>query len=108
MVQLIWGERRETQKKITFFATTFINVHRQVVKPKLEALRIAEVKLEDAQKELQEAESKLQSCQDVLTKLQSKFEAQMAKKRAIEDNAARTRSRMEQVIRAVLVSHQRF
>lgn len=33
----------------------------------------------------------------MLTKLQSKFEAQMAKKRAIEDNAARTRSRMEQV-----------
>jgi len=33
----------------------------------------------------------------VLMKLQTKFEAQMAKKRAIEDNAARTRSRMEQV-----------
>lgn len=67
------------------------------MKPKLEALRIAEVKLQDAQKELEAAESKLQDCQDVLTKLQSKFEAQMAKKRAIEDNAARTRSRMEQV-----------
>ncbi|CAM9708915.1 unnamed protein product, partial [Ectocarpus fasciculatus] len=70
--------------------------HRQVVKPKLEALRIAEVKLQDAQKELEEAESKLQNCQDVLTKLQTKFETQMAKKRAIEENAARTRSRMEQ------------
>lgn len=35
----------------------------QVVKPKLEALRIAEVKLEDAQKELEAAESKLQGCQ---------------------------------------------
>ena len=69
------------------------------MKPKLEALRIAEVKLQDAQKELEAAESKLQDCQDVLTKLQSKFEAQMAKKRAIEDNAARTRSRMEQVRR---------
>ncbi|CAN0509118.1 unnamed protein product, partial [Ectocarpus sp. 12 AP-2014] len=65
-------------------------------KPKLEALRIAEVKLQDAQKELEEAESKLQNCQDVLTKLQTKFETQMAKKRAIEENAARTRSRMEQ------------
>lgn len=76
---------------------TSSNAQRQVVKPKLEALRIAEVKLQDAQKELEAAESKLQDCQDVLTKLQSKFEAQMAKKRAIEDNAARTRSRMEQV-----------
>lgn len=74
------------------------NADRQVVKPKLEALRIAEVKLQDAQKELEAAESKLQDCQDVLTKLQTKFEAQMAKKRAIEDNAARTRSRMEQVL----------
>lgn len=35
----------------------------QVVKPKLEALRIAEVKLEDALKELEAAESKLQECQ---------------------------------------------
>ncbi|CAN0142261.1 unnamed protein product, partial [Pylaiella littoralis] len=77
-------------------AMTYYHEASKVVKPKLEALRIAEVKLEDAQKELEAAESKLQDCQDVLTKLQSKFEAQMAKKRAIEDNAARTRSRMEQ------------
>lgn len=33
------------------------------MKPKLEALRIAEVKLEDALKELEAAESKLQDCQ---------------------------------------------
>ncbi|CBN78680.1 dynein heavy chain [Ectocarpus siliculosus] len=77
-------------------AMTYYHEASKVVKPKLEALRIAEVKLQDAQKELEEAESKLQNCQDVLTKLQTKFEAQMAKKRAIEENAARTRSRMEQ------------
>lgn len=37
------------------------------MKPKLEALRIAEVKLEDAQKELEAAESKLQDCQVMCT-----------------------------------------
>lgn len=42
--------------------------------------------------------------QDVLAKLQGEFEAQMAKKRAIEDNAARTRKRMEQVRRLCLLS----
>lgn len=44
------------------FTGNFV-ITRQVVKPKLEALRIAEVKLEDAQKELEAAESKLQGCQ---------------------------------------------
>ncbi|CAM9139333.1 unnamed protein product, partial [Choristocarpus tenellus] len=67
-----------------------------VVKPKLEALRLAEVKLEEAQQELGAAESKLQGCQDVLSGLQAKFEAQMGKKRIISENAARTRKRMQQ------------
>lgn len=46
--------------------------------------------------------------QDVLAKLQSEFEAQMTKKRAIEDNAARTRSRMEQVADLWVVVHPRL
>ncbi|CAM9274876.1 unnamed protein product [Chrysoparadoxa australica] len=68
----------------------------KVVKPKLEALRVAEAKLESAQKELAGAEAKLQACTDVLSRLQGAFEDQMAQKRAIETNTAMTRNRMEQ------------
>ncbi|CAN0438741.1 unnamed protein product [Ascophyllum nodosum] len=77
-------------------AMTHYHEASKIVKPKLEALRIAEMKLEDAQNELQMAESELQSCQELLTGLQREFEAQMAKKRVIEGNAARILKRMEQ------------
>jgi dynein heavy chain len=68
----------------------------KIVKPKLEALRMAEVRLEDAQRDLFKAEMRLKSCQDVLGALQNDFDKQMAAKRAIEENAANTRKRMEQ------------
>jgi dynein heavy chain len=67
----------------------------KVVKPKLEALRLAEARLADAERELYKAETKLQACQDVLAKLQADFDAQIASKRRIEKNAACTRERME-------------
>ena len=56
----------------------------KIVKPKLEALKLAEAKLAEAQKELDKAEAKLQGVMDVLNKLQKQFEDQMAVKAEIE------------------------
>jgi len=50
----------------------------------LEALKLAEAKLAEAQKELDKAEAKLQGVMDVLNKLQKQFEDQMAVKAEIE------------------------
>lgn len=68
----------------------------KIVKPKLEALHLAEAKLQDAERELFKAEMRLKACQDVLAGLQADFDKQIATKRAIEENAANTRKRMEQ------------
>ena len=59
----------------------------KIVKPKLEALKLAEAKLAEAQKELDKAEAKLQGVMDVLNKLQKQFEDQMAVKAEIEAGA---------------------
>lgn len=68
----------------------------KIVKPKLEALRLAEVRLKDAERELGKAENRLRACMDVLSALQHDFDAQIAQKRAIEENAVSTRKRMTQ------------
>jgi dynein heavy chain len=68
----------------------------KIVKPKLEALRLAEARLQDAERDLFKAEMRLKSCQDVLSSLQLDFDKQLATKRAIEENAKNTRKRMEQ------------
>ncbi|GMF34281.1 unnamed protein product [Phytophthora fragariaefolia] len=68
----------------------------KVVKPKLEALRIAEGKFEAAQARLQSSEDKLQKCQNVLTRLQEDFQTQMAEKTRVEAFAQATKRKMEQ------------
>ena len=68
----------------------------KIVKPKLEALRLAEARLRDAERDLGRAESRLRACQEVLSGLQADFDAQIAMKRAIEENAIATKKRMEQ------------
>eukprot|EP01042_Synura_sphagnicola_P022260 gene22260-28343_t len=68
----------------------------KVVKPKLEALRLAEARLQDAERDLMKAEMRFKACQDVLAALQQDFDRQLAAKRAIEENAKNTRKRMEQ------------
>ena len=68
----------------------------KVVKPKLEALRLAEARLQDAERELYKAEMRLKACQDVLAGLQADFDKQILQKRAIEQNALNTKKRMEQ------------
>jgi dynein heavy chain, axonemal len=68
----------------------------KIVKPKLEALRLAEARLQDAERELFRAETRLKGCQDVLDALQADFDNQLAYKRAIEENTYHTKKRMEQ------------
>ena len=68
----------------------------KIVKPRLEALRVAEARLQDAERDLFKAESRLKACQDVLNGLQRDFDSQLATKRAIEENAIKTRNRMNQ------------
>ncbi|GLD99919.1 hypothetical protein PINS_up008647 [Pythium insidiosum] len=68
----------------------------KVVKPKLEALRIAEGKFEAAQASLQASEEKLQKCQAVLTRLQEDFQTQMEEKGRVEEYALATKKKMEQ------------
>lgn len=68
----------------------------KMVKPKLEKLQLAEGRLEAAEAELNAAEKKLVACQDVLNQLQDDFEARMADKTKIEQNALATRKKMEQ------------
>jgi len=68
----------------------------KIVKPKLEALRLAEARLQDAERDLFKAESRSKACQEVLSGLQRDFDKQLATKRAIEENALNTRKRMEQ------------
>lgn len=68
----------------------------KVVKPKLEALRIAEGKFEAAQVSLQASEEKLIKCQGVLTRLQEDFQAQMEEKAKVEEYAHATKKKMEQ------------
>ena len=59
----------------------------KIVKPKLEALSIAEANLDAANKALLAAEVRLEACQTRLNELQAMFDAQMAEKRRIEDGA---------------------
>ena len=59
----------------------------KIVKPKLEALSIAEANLDAANKALMAAEVRLEACQTRLNELQAMFDAQMAEKRRIEDGA---------------------
>ena len=68
----------------------------KIVKPKLEALGLAQGKLDEAQKELNAAEAKLKGVIDILNGLQKKFEDQMAVKAAIELGAKKTRDKMQQ------------
>src|SRR5690348_865063 len=66
----------------------------KIVKPKLEALSIAEANLEAANKALAAAESRLQACQARLNELQAMFDTQMAEKRRIEDGALALQRKM--------------
>ena len=67
----------------------------KIVKPKLEALRLAEARLQDAERDLFKAEMRLKTCMDILNNLQLDFDKQLLTKRTIEENAKNTRKKME-------------
>jgi len=66
----------------------------KIVKPKLEALSIAEANLGAANKALAAAMQRLAACQARLDELQSMFDAQMGEKRRIEDGALALQRKM--------------
>lgn len=77
-------------------AMKFYHEASKVVKPKLEALMIAEGQMEAANKALNAAEQRLSKCKERLAELQHMFESQMAKKKRIEDGANALARKMQQ------------
>ncbi|RYG68203.1 hypothetical protein EON64_05715 [archaeon] len=75
-------------------AMKFYHEASKIVKPKLEALSIAESNLEAANKALAAAEARLEACQARLNELQAMFDTQMAEKRRIEDGAMALQRKM--------------
>merc|ERR1719183_480299 len=68
----------------------------KIVKPKLEALAIAEAQMEAANAALAQAEERLEQCEKRLQNLQTLFQNQMAEKKKIEDGAAALQKKMTQ------------
>lgn len=68
----------------------------KVVKPKMEALSIAEAQMEAANKALVAAEMRLAACNEKLNELQVMFDAQTSKKKAIEEGALALQKKMNQ------------
>ena len=68
----------------------------KVVKPKMEALSIAETQMEAANKALVSAEKRLAACNEKLNELQIMFDSQMSKKKAIEEGALSLQKKMKQ------------
>ncbi|CAN0149606.1 unnamed protein product [Ectocarpus sp. 6 AP-2014] len=68
----------------------------KIVKPKLEALAIAEGQMDAANKALNAAEMRLQACTGRLQELQTMFDNQMAEKKRIEDGAMALQRKMNQ------------
>merc|ERR1719450_1628558 len=68
----------------------------KIVKPKLEALAIAQAKMDAANQALAAAQSRLDACTKKLNDLQQMFDNQMREKKKIEDNAAMLQRKMTQ------------
>jgi len=82
-------------------AMKFYHGASKIVKPKLEALAVAEGKLEVALKALQDAENRLAACNARLKELKDAFDAQMAEKKKIEDGAMMLQRKMEQASKLI-------
>lgn len=77
-------------------AMKFYHEASKIVKPKLEALAVAEGQMEAANKALAAAEKRLAACNEKLADLQSLFDEQMNKKRSIEEGAMALQKKMNQ------------
>jgi len=75
-------------------AMKFYHEASKIVKPKLEALTIAQDNLDAANQALAAAEQRLNACNQRLAELQSMFDTQMAEKRRIEDGAMALQRKM--------------
>lgn len=77
-------------------AMKFYHEASKIVKPKLEALAVAEGQMEAANKALAVAEGRLAACNEKLSDLQRLFDEQMGKKRTIEEGATSLQKKMNQ------------
>lgn len=77
-------------------AMKFYHEASKIVKPKMEALAVAENQMEAANAALEAAEARLAACNEKLAELQGLFDAQMAKKKSIEDGAMALQKKMNQ------------
>jgi len=77
-------------------AMKFYHEASKIVKPKMEALAIAEGQMEEANKALAAAEERLAACNEKLAQLQTMFDEQMGKKRRIEEGAMALQKKMNQ------------
>ena len=73
----------------------------KVVKPKLEALAVAQAQMDAANAALAAAEARLGACRARLKELQGMFEAQMAEKRRIEEGAVALQRKMHQAAQLI-------
>ena len=77
-------------------AMKFYHEASKIVKPKMEALAIAEGQMEEANKALAAAEVRLAGCNEKLAELQDMYDEQMNKKRRIEEGALALQKKMNQ------------
>jgi len=77
-------------------AMKFYHEASKIVKPKMEALAVAENQMEAANAALEAAEARLAACTEKLAELQGLFDTQMAKKKSIEDGAMALQKKMNQ------------
>ena len=77
-------------------AMKFYHEASKIVKPKLEALMVAEGQMEAALAALAAAEARLEACNATLAKLKADFDAQIGAKEKIKANAAALQRKMEQ------------
>jgi len=73
----------------------------KVVKPKMEALRVAEGKLKTANAKLAKAQGELDAVQAELDKMQASFDEALANKQRLQDDAEATQKRMDAANRLI-------
>jgi len=73
----------------------------KIVKPKLEMLNRKKAELEEAEANLAEAETELAEVQRLKAELKATFDSEMKKKTDLEENAAKTKKKMDQANRLI-------
>jgi dynein heavy chain len=73
----------------------------KIVKPKLELLKVKKAELEEAEAALAEAEEELRKVQALKDALKKKYDDAIGKKTILEENAAKTKKKMDQANRLI-------